>query len=119
MLSLSNRALFAQVVFDFHFEEVAANANTGFDDPTEGAARREALIDVANNVIGQQLNHRATVRVNVTLSEDLPDNTLAQAGQTFFIVPRTFQTGLVAEAIQQGGPHGGCDTKLVLWRTTH
>ena len=112
--------MFAVVVFDFTFEDMVANTTTGFDDPALGADRRAALIDVANNVIGQQLDHQATVRININESKDLSDNTLAAAGQTFFVVRRSFQDGMVAAAIQKGeDPSPGKFLGSMTWDFTH
>ncbi|MBI85927.1 MAG: hypothetical protein CMJ81_22245 [Planctomycetaceae bacterium] len=114
------RPVFAVVVFDFTFEDVVANTNDGFDDPVLGADRRAALIDVANNVIGKQLDHQATVRININESKDLSDNTLATAGQIFFVVRRSFQDGLVAAAIQEDeDPSPGNFLGSMTWDFTH
>ena len=120
LVAFTIRPAFAVVVFDFTFEEVVANTNAGFDDPVLGADRRAVLIDVANNVIGKQLDHQATVRININESKDLPNNTLAAAGQTFFVVRRSFQDGMVAAAIQEGkDPSPGEFLGSMTWDFTH
>ena len=120
LLALTIHPVFAVVVFDFTFEDVVANTTTGFDDPDLGADRRAALIDVANNIIGKQLDHQATVRISINESKDLSDNTLAAAGQTFFVVRRSFQDGMVAAAIQKGeDPSPGKFLGSMTWDFTH
>ena len=109
----------AAVSFQFTYQDLVQRTGTGFDDPTEGQARREALEDVANQLIGQQLNHTAVVRVTVNLSRDLSGVTLAEAGQNYVISPSSFQNGIVATRIQSGSNSPGEVGGSMTWDFTH
>lgn len=111
----NGRSIRAEVFFNLTFEDVAHSTGLGFDDPTEGAKRREALLDVANNVIGNQLNHSATIDVTVRESRDLAASTLAQAGQTYFVTQGTFQDGFVSSHIQTGVDPSNQDDGSITW----
>ena len=121
VLLLDGSAALAAVRFNFTFEDVLSNTETGFDDPNEGAERRAALIDVADNIVGKQLNHFAVVDVRVTESEDLEGLALASAGQTYTFSPGGgFDDGVVAELIQTGvNPSPGSRAGFVTWDFTH
>ncbi len=56
----------AEVTFIFDFADVTASSGTGFDDTSEGAARRQALQDVGG-YIGGLLNHTSTITYTVNL----------------------------------------------------
>ncbi|MCH2129780.1 MAG: hypothetical protein MK179_11580 [Pirellulaceae bacterium] len=92
----------AAVTFGFNYQDVAQGTGQGFDDPNEGEARRQALEEVADQWVGQQLDHTASLQITVKLSEELSENALAQAGQNYTIRANSFQSGLVASHIQTG-----------------
>lgn len=54
-------------------------ANLGFDDPTLGQARRDALEAIALQ-FGNMFDHTATIQMDVTSSDNPMSNTLASAG---------------------------------------
>ena len=108
------------VTFQFTYQDVVQRTGTGFDDPTEGEARRTALREVADDMIGSMLNHTAVVRVTVKLSTDLPDVTLAEAGQNYIISPASFQNGVVATQIQSNSTSPSDDVGgSMRWDFTH
>lgn len=116
---LSGSPAQAFVTFEFTYEEVAQETGMGFDDPDQGEIYREILEDVANNVIGSLLDHTANVKIRVDLAEDLPNDTLAQAGQNYFLAPATFQDGSVATHIQTGSTVPGDTMGTMTWDFTH
>lgn len=65
----------AQVTFNFNFTDTG----TGFNDPTEGAARRGALQSAASTLGSYFSNYTATLTFNVS-SYSTNDGTLASAG---------------------------------------
>lgn len=95
----------AAVTFNFTF----LDSGSGFDDPTLGAARRTALIDVANNVIGTALNYTATVNIEVAASQSDGTGFLASAGAFYSGVSNSFQPGQLYTHIVTGVDPNGAD----------
>ena len=121
VLLLGGSPALAIVTFNFIFEDLLLNTGAGFDDPNEGAERRATLIDVADNIVGKQLNNSAVVDIFVEESKDLSGPALASAGQTYsFISGGGFDDGVVAEHIQTGiNPSPGSREGFMTWDFTH
>ena len=87
----------ADIVFNILYEDVLNNSGVGFDDPTEGADRRNTFAAVTN-YINSVLDEDGTVDFRVQASETDGSGFLAFAG-AFFPGGTGFSNGEVFERI--------------------
>jgi hypothetical protein len=107
----------AQITFAFNFNDPA---NTGFNDVTEGAARRGALQSAASSLASYFTGYSArTVTFDVTSETNAGSGTLASAGSSFLSVANSFQPGLVQRLIQTGLNHGYAVQGEITWNFGH
>ncbi|MCA8996834.1 MAG: VCBS repeat-containing protein [Planctomycetaceae bacterium] len=92
--TLENRALLT-VSFQLNYLP-SSPAGIGFDHPTLGQARRDALQTIADN-FGALFDHTATITMDVSSSENSMSNTLASAGSN---TAETFTAGFGSEVIR-------------------
>ena len=101
----------AQINYNFTFTDVVNGSGFGFDDPSQGAARRQTVIDAAA-YIATILDGRATV--NLTWNASLNNSgsgVLASFGPNGFAnQPGSFQNGAVYQRIRTNTrPFTGAD----------
>ena len=71
----------AQITFEFDYTNNAANV--GFLNPVTGAARQSALVQAGNlysNLFSSHFTHTATIKIDVSSTDDINTPTLASAG---------------------------------------
>lgn len=96
LTSLSARA---QLVFAFNFTDAAG---TGFNDTTNGAARRTALQSAANTLANYFTGYNTTVTFTVTSETNAASTTLASAGSPLITTANGFQRTEVQNQIITG-----------------
>lgn len=106
----------AGVSFDVTYLDVVNNNNIGFDDPTQGTARRNVL-NAVFAYIGAQIQSAVILEVEVQPSftnggADGP--TLASAGTLFFTGPPGFQRGFSLEHVVTGIDPGTFDPDITV-----
>jgi autotransporter-associated beta strand protein len=90
-----------RLAWNFGFEDVTANNNRGFDDPTDGALRRDTVTSVAN-YLTSILDGRGTITFNWQQSRsDGNTASLASAGSWYSYPTSSSPTGLVGDVYRQ------------------
>ncbi|RMF41062.1 MAG: hypothetical protein D6753_10400, partial [Planctomycetota bacterium] len=90
----------AGITFNVTFDDVTSNTGVGFDDPTDGATRRNTFSAVLG-YIDSVLDHNGTLDIRVRASETDGGGFLAAAGP-FFSTATGFQNGSAFTHITTG-----------------
>ena len=93
----------AEVTFTFTFFDVTTGTGVGFDDPTLGAARREAL-EAVGAEIGSRIGQTATVEVGVAPSQTDGTGPIGIGSATFLDTTPGIRDGEVYRRIVLGEP---------------
>lgn len=106
----------AQLSFDFNFTD----SNSGFNDPTQGAARRAALETAATNLSNQlPIATAVTVTFDVS-SNNADDSTLASAGSGFIgDVPGFYPTIAHQKVLDGTDGNGSAADGEIEWNFFH
>ncbi|MEM6314666.1 MAG: hypothetical protein AAF743_11285, partial [Planctomycetota bacterium] len=100
-----------QVTFNVTYDDVTTDTNFGFDDPTQGAARR-ATVDRVTAYLSTVIDGRGSANLNFRVSENNPNsNTLASFGptQAANAGQQYFNNGLAYHRIRLGNTEFGAN----------
>lgn len=96
------------LTFNVTYQDVLSNTDAGFDDPSEGAARRATIVAVLayiNGVLNENTGASIDVRFNVSSNNPM-GGSLAAAG-TFFPIQDGFHSGVAHQHITSGADPSG------------
>jgi len=108
MLLFVPRIASAELMVNLIFDDVVNNTNVGFDDPSQGQARRDTLGSVMTYV-SQQLSSSYSATIDIQIQESQVDGNgfLASASPFYFTGPDGFYNGFVYDHANTGSDPSG------------
>lgn len=89
------------ITWNVNFADVTDSTGVGFDDATQGAARRQTFLEVLD-YLGSVLDETGTVDLDILASQADGSGFLASAGPIFFTGPAGFRNGFVYDHLKNG-----------------
>lgn len=89
------------VTFNVVYLDVVNNTGVGYDDPTEGADRRNTINGIFA-YLSTLFDHNSTCDVHFQNSQTDGSGALATGGSSFFVIPNTYQRSLAQKHIIEG-----------------
>jgi len=93
--------------FNVYFDDVTTNTGIGFDDPTNGSARRDAAQRVVD-YLGTIITNTGVCDISFLASSNNPDSTILGSGGTYYWSDSGLTNGLAWDHITTGiDPYDG------------